>query len=652
MEKPKAGTIKQVSPASHPSQDGTHADDETRHRPSTSRTKTSVLTIAILIVVLALALGLGLGLGLRHHHKASSGASPSSSPSSSNSSSSNASSNAAPSSQASFSIPPWRSNVDDYTLNITGWDFNAPPATRTYNFTISEARIAPDGVSRTVLTINGRFPGPLIRANRGDRLLINVQNNMTNSTSFHWHGIFQNGTNWMDGTSGVTQCPIPPGKSFLYNFTVDNQFGTYWYHTHYSTANGDGPVGPLIIHAPEEVELQKHYDIDQVVLLQDWYHDYSEALIPGYLASDNENAEPVPDNGLIQGTNFFNCSSLDANSGYSCSDNSSRAIFTVEQGKRYRYRLINTGAFATFEFSVDNHPLSIIEADGTVTELLPVHRLDIAVAQRYSVILTANQSSSSNYWMRAQMNTYCFADDNPVLDADVRALVTYTNSTDGPTKSVDWKDALDVTCIGLNASLLTPIFQSPAPPATTMYSIQSNFQIGDYALDRGYMNGTSWVMDPQDPTLNQAVAGLKAANTSFSTAGVASGFSSSQYVVNIPEYAVVDLLVTNYDDGGHPFHLHGHQFWVLASSPEQYFDWSTYHSLNATLPSVLKRDTIVIDAYGWVLIRFVADNPGLWAFHCHISWHMEAGLLMQFQSGSDIMATWTLPDDVLGLCSA
>jgi hypothetical protein len=52
------------------------------------------------------------------------------------------------------------------------------------------------------------------------------------------------------------------------------------------------------------------------------------------------------------------------------------------------------------------------------------------------------------------------------------------------------------------------------------------------------------------------------------------------------------------------------------------------------------------------LIRFVADNPGLWAFHCHISWHMESGLLMQFQTRSDIMKTWELPADVLGLCSA
>jgi len=65
----------------------------------------------------------------------------------------------------------------------------------------------------------------------------------------------------------------------------------------------DGLVGPLIIHAPEEAEVQQSYDFDQVVLIQDWYHDLSAALLPDYLSSGNENAEPVPDSGLIQGTN-------------------------------------------------------------------------------------------------------------------------------------------------------------------------------------------------------------------------------------------------------------------------------------------------------------------------------------------------------------
>jgi FtsP/CotA-like multicopper oxidase with cupredoxin domain len=97
----------------------------------------------------------------------------------------------------------------------------------------------------------------------------------------------------MDGTSSVTQCPIPPGSSFLYNFTVENQFGTYWYHSHYSTQYTDGLVGPFIIHAPEEAAVRQDYDFDQVVLLQDWYHDLSAALLPAYLDSGNENLEPV-----------------------------------------------------------------------------------------------------------------------------------------------------------------------------------------------------------------------------------------------------------------------------------------------------------------------------------------------------------------------
>jgi FtsP/CotA-like multicopper oxidase with cupredoxin domain len=158
-------------------------------------------------------------------------------------------------------------------------------------------------VVRTLLVFNGQFPGPLIEANRGDRLLVNVTNTLPNATTVHWHGLYQNGTNWMDGTTGVTQCPIPPGKSFLYNFTLDNQYGTYWYHSHFSTQYSDGLVGPLIIHAPEEASVRNGYDFDQIILLSDWYHDLSASLLPGYLASGNENLEPVPDNGLIQGTN-------------------------------------------------------------------------------------------------------------------------------------------------------------------------------------------------------------------------------------------------------------------------------------------------------------------------------------------------------------
>lgn len=168
-----------------------------------------------------------------------------------------------------------------------------------------EAEAFLEGVLRNVLVVNGQYPGPLIRVNRGDRLLINVTNEMSNGTTLHWHGLYQNGTNWMDGTAGITQCPIPPGRSFLYNFTVENQYGTYWYHAHVDTQRMDGLFGALVIHAPEETQDQQRYGYtqDQIIVIQDYYHMLSATYLPAYFAPGNENAEPVPDNGLIQGTN-------------------------------------------------------------------------------------------------------------------------------------------------------------------------------------------------------------------------------------------------------------------------------------------------------------------------------------------------------------
>ena len=266
-------------------------------------------------VVLALGLGLGLGLGLKHHnHSASSTLSASTSTAASSSPSSTPTNVPSTASQV---VQPWRRDTLDYSLDMT-WDLNAVPTTRVFNLSVTQIDAAPDGKSllvslhcmltlegvvRPMLVFNGQFPGPLIEVNQGDRVLVNVTNLLPNSTSVHWHGLYQNGTNWMDGTVGITQCGIPPGQSFLYNFTVENQFGTYWYHSHESTQYTDGLVGPFIVHSPDEASVRQTYDFDQIVLLQDWYHDFTQALLPGYLASGTENAEPVPDNGLIQGTN-------------------------------------------------------------------------------------------------------------------------------------------------------------------------------------------------------------------------------------------------------------------------------------------------------------------------------------------------------------
>lgn len=90
-----------------------------------------------------------------------------------------------------------------------------------YNWTISWVNAAPDGFSRRVIGINGEFPNPQIDVDLGDTVIVDVYNGLGDqSTSIHWHGIHQNGTNAMDGASGITQCPIAPGSSFHYEFLV------------------------------------------------------------------------------------------------------------------------------------------------------------------------------------------------------------------------------------------------------------------------------------------------------------------------------------------------------------------------------------------------------------------------------------------------
>lgn len=106
------------------------------------------------------------------------------------------------------------------------WDYDAHPKARYQRWSITDITANPDGVYRPLTVINGKFPGPMIVCNEGDTIVVDVTNHAKNATSIHWHGLFQNGTNFMDGTVGATQCPIAPGETFRYQFTVKGQAGS------------------------------------------------------------------------------------------------------------------------------------------------------------------------------------------------------------------------------------------------------------------------------------------------------------------------------------------------------------------------------------------------------------------------------------------
>ncbi|RVD83944.1 uncharacterized protein DFL_005715 [Arthrobotrys flagrans] len=466
----------------------------------------------------------------------------------------------------------------------------------------------------------------------------------------------------MDGTTGVTQCPIPPGESFTYEIKTDGQYGTYWYHSHFSTQYIDGLFGPLVIHSPKEPGRDR-YQTDQVVMLHDYYHDLSRNKLYEYLAPDAENAEPIPDGALINGRNRRDCSKIDKK--YICdSTEGELAEINLTRGASHRLRFINVGAFAEFEMGIDGHTVEVIEADGTSLVPSPYHKLNINVAQRYSAIVHANSTDASEFWLRARMINHCFSEPDAVVEPEVRAIVQYTqkkskDSSAVPTTAVTAKQALPTTtpwnreiavvCQDLDGKL-EPVDSLVAPEPDQLFYLRSNFQIGNYSLSRGFFNSSSWKRNLTNPALNRVtLPGSKILGDINSDDVMKDIFNVDKgMVLKVDGIKVVDLLIDNYDDGNHPMHLHGHKFWVMAQG-NGYFNASDYSAIPRERR--LLRDTVTIEAYGYVLIRFVADNPGMWAFHCHNVWHAEAGLLMSFFTRSDIVNDWTLPPALVGFCS-
>lgn len=573
---------------------------------------------------------------------------------------------------------------DDYVLDPY-WDFSAIPTIREYVWTITEAEYNPDGVYRPMLLINDQYPGPMIEVNEHDTIRVTVNNQMSNSTAFHWHGIYQNGTNFMDGTVGITQCPISPGGTFTYEFKVENQSGTYWYHAHQGVQASDGLVGPLIIHSKEEKIMQKiSYATDRVVLISDHYYDLSSALVRPYLAPDAENAEPVPASALINGRAIRNCDDLPNRKCDNSTANVGIPTLNLEANQQHRLRLINVGAFAEFQVQLDEHMMAVSEVDGTDVHPVYYHRLNINPAQRYSIIVNANVSTSDSFRMRAKMVTHCFAEPNPETMSEVHAIMRY-GSASGPAPtalpdSMEWTSALDLECRDLNTTELVPVQVVPAPAKPdAFFYLRSNFEIGAYRLSRGFFNTSSWRPNVHSPILSRTIDGLQTANASFKpetsiasektltdTGAIfvndAAFESSRELVIQSSGIQTIDILISNFDDGVHPMHLHGYKYFVLAqgrgaprvNSIMDPFDIEnlapTYNALDLSNP--LRRDTVSVEAFGWILLRFVADNPGAWAFHCHVSWHTEAGLLMQFLTRTDKLAGMQIPEANAALCAA
>jgi iron transport multicopper oxidase len=461
----------------------------------------------------------------------------------------------------------------------------------TANLEISNAELAPDGFSRSTVLAGGTFPGPLIQGNLDDNFSINVTDLLTDTsmnvgTSVHWHGLFQHTTNYVDGPSFVTQCPIVPTNSFVYNFQALNQAGTFWYHSHFLNQYCDGLRGALVIYDPDDPHATL-YDFDDestVITLADWYH---------YLSTDAP-AIPAPNSTLINGKGRY--------SGGPASD---LAVISVTQGKRYRFRLVSISCDPNFTFSIDNHTMTVIEADGQSTEPLVVDSIQIFAGQRYSFVLNANQPVD-NYWTRALPENKDFSNFTNL------AILRYDGADDeNPTP--DPTTNIPTSSSPLVENNLHPLTPTPVPGAPTPggadinISLNITFNSGLFAV-----NGASFAT-PSVPVLLQILSGTKNASDLLPSGSIYGLEANKSVELTIPAFALA---------GPHPIHLHGHAFHVVRSAGN-----TSYNFVNPVMRDVVSIGTGSTDQ---VTIRFFTDNPGPWFLHCHIDWHLNAGLAVVF----------------------
>lgn len=535
---------------------------------------------------------------------------------------------------------------------------NQPPQVREYEFNLTYAAGWPSGYLRRMAVINNHFPGPLIEANQGDLVRIRVRNNLDHPQAIHWHGIRQNGTNHMDGVPGISQCPIPPGGEFTYEWTTVNEVGTYWYHSHYGNTLADGLVGGIVIHSRDDPLKQGvDYDEDRVVYLSDWMNDQSEVII----AEEENMLTPYrgipfvaePDAALINGVGQCNCAG--AQRGVPCGINEPAEI-RVERGKRYRFRLINHGGQALIRFSVDGHMLRVIEADDLPVKPLELTEIPVGSGQRYSVVVTADKGAPGDaFWMRARVGTYCI---NPLATVNGHGVLRYTDSsgnvpagTEGREPTTQQWSNLKIPNIAFCRDLdeeedLQPLLPNEVPGnARQSWVLDALFGVFVHPTKRtpmiGFgMNGIMYKNYINNPLLRRAMDGLsiggrnEVAAVSFTADG-----GSADIVLNVLDPPPI----------GHPFHLHGHPFYIVARGVGR-VSRLTLPFVRKKTRNAIKRDTLMVGQWSYAIIRIPLNTPGVWPLHCHIGWHLASGKMAAVAVGPEKIRGFKRPEEWEELC--
>ncbi|CAA3026883.1 laccase-1 [Olea europaea subsp. europaea] len=535
---------------------------------------------------------------------------------------------------------------------------SSSPPTRLFQFNVEWRNVTRLCHTKSLLTVNGKFPGPTIIVHEGDNVQVKVNNRVPRNTTIHWHGIRQLRTGWADGPAYITQCPIGAGKSYTYKFTVIDQRGTLWWHAHFSWQRAS-VYGAFIIYprmpypfSPTPVRP------DIPIIFGEWWNGEVEAI----------------ENDMMlygRGPNSSDAYTINGLPGplYPCS-NEDTFIQRVEPGKTYLLRIINAALNSELFFAVANHTLTVVEIDSVYTKPFETSAIMIAPGQTTNVLLTANQiPDSTNMFVMAARPylTSVFPFDNsitigflkyktsnfekekqtPKLPSvpplppnlppmeDTGFATHFLNglrslaSTEYPCRVPKKVDRQVITTISLNLQ--------DCPPNQTCKGYRDKRFFAS-------MNNQSFVrpsMSLLETHYKKLLAGLSSnfpgkPPHEFNYTGVdpLSENMNTEFgtkLIEVPYGTRLEIVLqdTNFlNPENHPIHVHGHNFFVVGSGFGNFDSSKDPSYYNLVDPP--ERNTVAVPMGGWAAIRLNADNPGVWFIHCHLEEHTTWGLAMGF----------------------
>ncbi|HIG81334.1 MAG TPA: copper oxidase [Verrucomicrobiales bacterium] len=462
-----------------------------------------------------------------------------------------------------------------------------------YDLTISEKIIAPEGKRVTALAINDSIPGPTLRFRVGDTARIRVHNRLPKEdTLLHWHGLLL--PNAQDGVPYLNTPPIPAGKFFDYEFPLTHA-GTFWYHSHKGLQEQRGLYGAIVV---EPAQPQgPAVDRDHVVVLSDWINEHPDEVMRTLLRGDEWYAIRKGNMQSIWGAHkaaalgeYFSrewsrMPPMDISDvAYDAfwANGKKRMPLESKSGERVKLRLINAGASTYFYVHSATGPLTIVAADGQSVEPVQVKRLLMGMGETYDVIVVL--PASGRYEVRATAQ-----------DDSGYASIFLGTGTEHLAKNIPKPDLYSMGWMVAGLKKDEGPASKPEPPRP----------LSPYRKLRALAS-----TQPPDTAPVREIELRLTGNMQRYMWSFNGKMLMEESTIPVKRGEVLRMKFINDTMMHHPLHLHGHFFRLL----------------NGQGDFAPLKHTVDVPPMARAAIEFLANEQGDWIFHCHLLYHMKAGM--------------------------